>query len=378
MQLIVKSLINVVVFLLLGVTVLQWSLITYLLQGRHEESTPVQSIPDCPPFKRSKELSRQHDEARERLSSTTTTANSADFPTEGQQQERQYPGVAATIFFSAPMWFSRRIPILIHNVLSNIPPDWAVQLIVRQSFWNDQVLPYHPGLPRLIENHAHRIIVTPLPETLESLKQPNQNIPLTTWFWETRVAERVLMFSGNGILCTHGNTADNWKALQRLDYCGTPWGHFHKEGGDSATHSYRNRTVMLEAMQYAHQHKLVMNPPEGMAFVGIIKKMNQDSQRHQSYRLATRQDTRMFGGVQTTNSTVKGHKRSIPPPPMVVSGTQAQLNFQEREDLLMVCPELKVIFPSLHEPSCFGAHPDPVKCKATICALQDELPGSGC
>jgi hypothetical protein len=63
---------------------------------------------------------------------------------------------------------------------------------------------------------------------------------------------------------------------------------------------------------------------------------------------------------------------------MVVSGTQDKLEFAHREDLLMVCPELKIIFPSLHEPACFGAHPDPVKCKSSICALQDKLPGQGC
>jgi hypothetical protein len=84
-------------------------------------------------------------------------------------------------------------------------------------------------------------------------------------------------------------------------------------------------------------------------------------------RIADVATTYAFGGVSDPEFC-----------PFVVSGTQASLNWTSRDALLAVCPELKVIFPSLHEPSCFGAHPDGDKCKATICALQDKLPLSGC
>ncbi|CAB9497606.1 expressed unknown protein [Seminavis robusta] len=357
-----KSFLNSIpLILLLVVTVVQWALISYLLQERHHDN----DIGTCPPIMKVVDVPV----AKQRL----------DVASLEHKKERTYDGVAAAIFFSAPAWFQRRFPVLISNVKSNTPPNWAIQLFVKPSFWNEQVLPLHPGLPRLLRDQG--VIIRELPERLQNIKQPNQRIPLDPWFWNTMVADRVFMFSGNGILCTHGNTEENWKMLEHLDYCACPWTRFDKQGGDSATHSYRNRTIMLRAIEFAKQNNLPMNPPEGMAFVEVMQRMNTAAgkpMKHPAVRLATRQDTIRFGGVATTNSTVKGHKRPIPPPPMVVSGTQAQLTFQEREDLLMVCPELKVIFPSLHEPACFGAKPNPEKCKATICALKDKLPGSGC
>ena len=250
---------------------------------------------------------------------------------------------------------------------------------MRPTFWEGQVLPVHPGLTRLLEEHRDRIVVTELPPSLQQLKQPNQRIPLDPWFWENMVADRVLFFSGNGMMCANGNLQDRWERMQQLDYVGVPFsqGSTDRPGGDGSTHSYRNRTVMLQALHFAQESKIEPKIPEHVFFVDMIQKMQQSS-AGSSLRLATPDDSLWFGGVQTTNSTVTGHLRPIPPPPMVVSGTQAKLSFQHREDLLMVCPELKGIFPSLHEPACFGAHPDPPTCKASICALRDELPGSGC
>jgi len=267
-----------------------------------------------------------------------------------------------------------------------------------------QVLPLHPGLDRLLAQYSDRIVLTDLPNELQQIKQPNQRIPLESWFWETMEADRVLLFSGNGIMCTHGNTQEHWDALMDFDYIGVPFHHHNVQrlGGDGSTHSYRNRTMMLYALEYAKTKNIPTRIPEHVFYLDVLEQMQKDTpilmepmtatiststaDIHTAdtemmvikVRLATPDDSIWFGGVQTTNATVMGHRRPIPPPPMVVSGTQAHLSFQHREDLLMVCPELKVIFPSLHNPACFGAHPDPDSCRATICALRDELPASGC
>jgi hypothetical protein len=248
---------------------------------------------------------------------------------------------------------------------------------VNPKFWEESVLPYHPGLPRLLDQYQDRIIITDLPEHLQNIKQPNQRILLDTWFWESMVADQVLLFSGNGILCTHGNTPERWETLVQFDYIGTPSHMFGRQGGDGSTHSFRNRNLMLKALKFAPENNIQVDPPEAHFFIKTLLKMK-EMDSNLNIRIATEEDTQWFGGVQTTNSTVKGHLRPIPQPPMVVSGTQAQLEFQHREDLLMVCPELKGIFPSLHEPACFGAHPNPEKCRASICALQDKLPSQGC
>ena len=45
---------------------------------------------------------------------------------------------------------------------------------------------------------------------------------------------------------------------------------------------------------------------------------------------------------------------------------------------MTICPEIKMIFPSLHDPSCFGAKPNGEKCKKSICALRDPPRKGGC
>jgi len=357
-----------VVWLLLLVTAVQWALISYLLNERSDVAVP---------------------------SSSVSSLSVGAIPGEGRQEERRasfsvvsnrgntnYEGVAAAIFFSAPTWFHRRYPVLIQNALVNTPRTWAIQLFVNPIFWKERVLPYHPGLGRLLEQNSDRIVITELPKELQKLKKPNQNIPLQAWFWKSLLADRVLMWSANGIFCTHGNTEDHWQSMLEMDYIGVPWTKLHRVGGDGSTHSYRNRTLMLQALDYAHNGKnhIKIEPPDSTFFVSTLLKMKDDPTIYTNHiiRLATREDTLWFGGVNTTDSDVKGHARPIPPPPMVVSGTQAHLSFQHREDLLLVCPELKVIFPTLHEPTCFGAHPNPDVCRSTICALRDPLPSSGC
>lgn len=367
-------------WLLLGITIFQWALISYLLQERHSQNLSAEGAAASTASTAGKSAFLAKPVLPEKSLVETSQAVKGLNLQEATKKVLPPPkGVAATILFQAPAWFHRRYPVLLQNYLAIIPAGWIIQLFVRPNFWEEQVLPAHPGLTRLLEEHHDRIVVTELPKAMHHLKQPNQRIPLDPWFWETMVAEPVLFFSGNGMMCANGNTQERWERLMTLDYVGVPFtqGSADRPGGDGSTHSYRNRTVMLQALKYAKDSKTEPTIPEHVFFVDILQKMQQSSSES-SIRVATPEDSSWFGGVQTTNSTVKGHLRPIPQPPMLVSGTQAKLSFQHRDDLLMVCPELKGIFPSLHEPGCFGAHPDPPTCKASICALRDEIPGSGC
>lgn len=47
---------------------------------------------------------------------------------------------------------------------------------------------------------------------------------------------------------------------------------------------------------------------------------------------------------------------------LVVSGTLPAVSYEERQSLLNLCPEMKVFYPALHDPNCFGAKPDGDKC----------------
>lgn len=48
--------------------------------------------------------------------------------------------------------------------------------------------------------------------------------------------------------------------------------------------------------------------------------------------------------------------------PLGASGTLPYLNDTVRSQFIDTCPEMKMMYPSLHSPACFGAEPDPLKC----------------
>ena len=158
--------------------------------------------------------------------------------------------------------------------------------------------------------------------------------------------------------------------IDSIDYCGAPW--HQGSGGDGGTHSFRNRHAFLQVLEYAAEHNKVFTggSTEYAYFLQLMKEMNQANVSN--FRIATEDQTHDFGGVYNL-SNATGLLRL----PLVVSGTQARLQWDERESLLKHCPEVKMIFPSLHEPACFGAHPVAETCQSTICAL-GQIPKQGC
>jgi hypothetical protein len=91
-----------------------------------------------------------------------------------------------------------------------------------------------------------------------------------------------------------------------------------------------------------------------------------------NFSIATKEQTHMFGGVYNL-----ADDNGVIQIPLVMGGIQPHLTWKERDSLLKHCPELKMIYPSMHEPACFGAHPDPETCRKSICAL-GEVPKHGC
>ena len=345
-----------------------------------------------------------------------------------KQNLAQYDGVAVTLMLRAPKWFHRRYTTMLHNVLSNLPSEpsstiktgrgWAVQVVVNMPWLEKDVFPLHPGLRRLLKPTntstptsstrtddgaatgkttfattygGHDIYVTELPLSMTKLK-PKQ-IFKSTWFWESLLVDPVLMFSGNGAFCANHDlptklTSPSVSLLNKLaledrwDYVGIPWNRFYGRGGDGGTHSLRRKSAMLRILS-AYPSQARDQDPDSVYFVKYMLESLSNKQQKQNtfypYKVADIETTKIFGGVSTMIDSVDNTKEIIDGhPPMVVSGTMANLNWSARDNLLQICPELKVIFPSLHEPNCFGAHPNGEKCRATICALQEKIPGHGC
>ena len=292
------------------------------------------------------------------------------------ESQQNYKGVFATVIFRAPKWMHLRYTLMIHNALVNLPDDdWVIQLFLNRPWVDKELLPWHPGLQRLFQHP--RIIVTDLPTNLTTAGVKPKHIMASPWLYRSLVADSVLFFSANGAFCgNHPNPTALWEEMRdSVDYCGAPWRQ--GRGGDGGSHSFRNRTAVLEALEYARRNdwKLTGGGTEYGYLIKIIAKMNQQEGRN--FRLATPEQTNALGGVYNL-SLADDDSNKLNRLPLVVSGTQARLQWSERDSLLKHCPEIKMIFPSLHEPACFGAHPDGPKCRATICALQEDLPSHGC
>jgi hypothetical protein len=372
---------------LLSIIALQWLLLTVLLYSRDHQGAQVEaSLHDNSASLTSKEsflssgqlkssrdykiaLQNQPKAVLDLSNSTATVLSTGDTSMMATGTEtRKFPGVAATIIFRAPRWFYLRYTLMIHNALQNIPADWALQIFINEKWVEKEgLLDWHPGLVRLMNSENNpRIIVTPLPEYL--LQGKPKQIMVHPWFWNKMVADKVLLFSGNGAFC--GNHPESvWSMLSTTDYCAAPWSRHDGNGGNAGTHSYRNRTAMLEVLQH-HQEN---NKGSG-GDVDVVKEMlDMNLKGLSSFRVASVDQTMQFGGA--SNLSVGDALTSVP---LAISGTKANMMYKQRDSLLKHCPELKMIFPSLHEPSCFGAHPVKDTCQATICAMQEPLPRGGC
>lgn len=356
--------------------------------------------------------------------STVASSNKNKNEYNDNDDDKKLEGVFVTIMFKSPKWFHLRYTAMLHNALANLPNShsWRIQVFYNEAWiQKEHVLDYwHPGMSRLFhfnsgnnenDNDDNKFIWTRLPASMTKHGRKPKQILASRWFWETVRAETVVLFSGNGAFCgnhvissynnnnnqttTTSKTTTIWESgiLDDFDYIAAPW-HFHDGmGGDGTSHSIRKRSAMLAAIDYAALNNIELGSSGGHTaehawIVGVMQTMNQDSaylkNMKKMMRLATPRETFLFGGVTNITSSSNNNNNSnaaaglVQHIPLVTAGTQPKLTYDERDTLLKHCPEIKYIFPSMHEPACFGAHPNPSVCKASICALQDKIPSSGC
>ena len=200
----------------------------------------------------------------------------------------------------------------------------------------------YPGVQKQVKKG--NVILTKLPVSSKKLKKTD--VMISTFFWENMLADRVLLFGGNSVLCA--NSPRNLTDFDAWDYVGGPWSEFEGRGGDGGL-SLRNRTAVLQAL-----NELSL----GSSMAG--KKEDSMLVRHwiaspaSSIRLASAADTAAFG-------------LGWPGTSLGATGTYAGMKDQERQKMIDYCPELKLFFPSLHAGACFGATPDPITCFEYLC-----------
>ena len=343
---------KVVTILLFALVAFQWTIITYLIAKQHSDqiqqvATSVEPIP--------------------KTIGTQTFSNSIkhdkhDSLCGKNHHEMQYEGVAVTLMINSPKWFQRRYTSMVANILDNTPTNWAVQIFYTPQSQSQFGLDMNPGIARMNATHD-RLIMTPMPNDLvKELGMKKKKLYWTSkYMWDAIVADNVFVFSGNGAVCSNSKLSFlDGSAMQffgQFDFIGTP-SRNRVEGGDGSI-SFRKRSAMLDAIRYM--------PHDGDSAEDhyFIKSLNQLNTNGAKYRIATREESQVMGGIDASNF------REEDGPPFVVSGTLANLEHDIRQVVLEMCPEVKRIFPSLHNPACFGAHPDADSCAKSICALQD-------
>lgn len=318
---------------------------------------------------------------------STVAEEQVNAPAPAKEQEKVCRGVAITFLLHSPKWFQRRYNVMTQNILVNIPSDWCVQIFHTGAGQSKNGIDINRGLQRMIQ--SKRITMTLIPGEVFNQKRRKIQLMTDPWVWENVLSERVLVFGGNQVIC--GNAVHPIEDVEyaRFDYIGTSWHDRRGVGGDGGI-SLRSRTAMLAALQFRKDDGTSHNGKEreDVFFVRTLQDMQKEGKMvafpgengERVPRIANRGDTHKFGGVKyfldNFNSTVKAKNTETIGPPTVASGTLPSLPYDVRDAFLTVCPELKMIFPSLHEPACFGAHPNAEGCKKSICALR-EIPRKG-
>jgi hypothetical protein len=181
-------------------------------------------------------------------------------------------GVAAIVIFKNPKWFHLRYTQVLHNALVNAPDDWVIQIFLNEPWYKENMAAFHPGFHRFLQNT--RVHVTPLPEELLVRGRP-KFVPSSKWFWEHVLADKVLLFSGNGAFCgnhkLNGTLETIWDRLDELDFMAAPTVAHGGMGGDGSSHSYRNRKAVLKALEYAVQNNLQVDKGESEYLLDIMQ-----------------------------------------------------------------------------------------------------------
>ncbi len=279
-------------------------------------------------------------------------------------------GVAVTLMLHAPTWFQRRYSMMVLNVHNNVPDDWIIQIFYTAQGQSLAGIEINRAIGRLVEKG--RIILTTIPKEVLSVKRKRFELMTELWIWKNMLSEKVLLFGGGTVICS--NSVRTVSDFLKFDYIGAPWNAFKGMGGDGSI-SIRSKSVMVAAIEYElSKHSDVELRAvayknwgqEDHFFVSRILEMQRNGLLLNT-RVATRNDSMMFAAI----GSIYNHDV------FAVSGTIPDIPFGERDKFLALCPEIKMFYPSLHDPHCFGAQPDGEKCAKSICALKNKTERKG-
>lgn len=316
-----------------------------------------------------------HDEAQagsvEKVEKTKPRLGRSEIEHENEMDAEKVGGVAVALLLHAPKWFQRRYTMSVQNVYNNIPANWRIQIFYTPHGASQIGIDLNRGLQRMVA--SGKVVLTEIAPVVIAERKKRIELMTHRWIWENMLADKVFIFGGNGVICS--NSPQNFTSLsQEYAYLGAPWSQFKGRGGDGGM-SFRNRKLMLAAIDY-EQSKTPNDPlvykkwgQEDHFFVKTILEMEKQGAlpvwEGARLKIAAKEETEDYGA---TGSIARDTA-------LVASGTLPGLDDKAREAFMQVCPEVKIFYPALHNPNCFGAVVHKEECAASICALNKEKGG---
>lgn len=241
-------------------------------------------------------------------------------------------------------------------MVASLPPNWMVQIYYLPRNRMSKEAVNYSGVRKQIKKGFVELV--PIPDEYRKMKR--KEIMLLPWLYRQMKSDKVLFFGGTSVLCSNSNyDLDN--DFNQFDYIGSPWHDFNGRGGSGAI-SLRNRTAMLQILENMDEPP-EMGMKEDFFLVDKLKGFNSTL----GNRLASMEDTKQFGISDSIKSFSDLGVATEHPDFMTAQGTLVALSDEERNTAIEFCPELKLFFPVLHSPDCFGANPKPLHCFKFLC-----------
>ena len=241
-------------------------------------------------------------------------------------------GVAAMCCFDGPAWLQRRFATVVANVRSTIPEDWKVQIFHKNDAAYRRGMALNPGLAR------QPVVWTALTTT----RTKRADVILSIELWQRLVSDTVLFFSPGGAFCANGPALATFLSEPVVAA---------ENGGLLLV-----RRPLVLALLRSHDGFV---PDKHNPLNWIATNLKGQSSQKDLFAAGDRYNTSL--GV-----------------PFAIVSTLARLPSSDRNALLEQCPEAKVLFPALHDPSCFGPPSalDSTTCFASLCVSHPKA--SGC
>jgi hypothetical protein len=238
------------------------------------------------------------------------------------------------------------------NMYNGLPPNFKIQIFHKGSTQALKGLDRNPGLRRLI--NRGEVVVTELKDQWR--KRSRSELFLSEHFWTSVLADRVLFFGQGGALC-HNSPFALGNFTKDFDVVASPDGGFSLMRRPQVLDWLRSRLVDSDKGYLEKIH-------------GPLPYLIGGLRKHPGVEFAPASVVNNFVLNPLDNTTAEII-------PWAISGTLAEGTAERRKAAIESCPEIKMIFPSLDHPGCFGASNtlDPTACIQSLCVSSPKQGG---